>query len=138
MVSSVRYSSITNGTGAAVVAGGALINQGQDYAAECVNRVLAAADIGNAAGQTQHAQGMIFAEFQGALIKKIISVSIMRTAGGFAKFFTGSDAVAALPGFSITNAAGVSTLRLNDTATGAGGQLAAADEVIVILELGNS
>lgn len=138
MVSSVRYSTITNGTGAVVVAGGAPINQGQDYAAECVDRLLAAADVGAGAGQTQHAAGMIFAEFKGAVIKKVISASIVRTAGGFDYFFLGTDAVTANIGFSITNASGVSTLRIKDSATGAAGFMAAGDHIVVVVELGNS
>lgn len=139
MVSSLRYSTITNGTGAAVVAGGALVSVGQDYAAETVDRILVAADVGAGAGQTQHAAGMIFAEFKGAVIKKVISASIVRTAGNFDYFYLGTDIITANIGFQIVavNANGVSTLRLIDGAAAAA-QLAAGDHIIVVVELGNS
>ena len=138
MVSSVRYRAITNTSGAAVVAGGALIQYGQDLAKEAVTVTLAAQDIGGGAGQTLHANGMICAEFKGAQIKQVISAVVLRTAGGFKYEFLGTDAVTANFGFSITNSGGVSTLRLKDLPTGAAGRLIAADEVVVSLVLGNS
>lgn len=134
----VRHYDLTNGTGAAVVAGGAIIEKGQDYAAVEVTRTLVAADIGGGAGQTQHAAGMIFTEVLGSLIKRVVSLSIARTAGGFDYFFQGSDAVTTNIGFQIVNTDGKSTLRIKDLPTGAGGRLAANDKVIVVLELGNS
>jgi hypothetical protein len=138
MVAVLRHTELANATGAVVAAGGALVNQGQDYATEVVVRTLAAVDIGSTAGKTQHASGMIFAEFQGATVKRVISAAIVRTANNFEMFFTGTDAVEAAIGFQITNANGGSTLRLLDSATGAGGRLAAGDRVIITVELGNS
>ena len=138
MTSSVRYREITNATGAAVVAGGALIDFGKDLATETVNVVLVAADVGAGAGQTQHANGMIFAEFQGAEIKQVISQVVLRTAAGFSYAFLGTDAVTANYGFSITNVGGKSTLRLKDIPTGAAGRLAVGDEVVVTMSIGNS
>lgn len=137
MTTSVRYSTLTNTTGAAVVAGGATINQGQDYAEQYVDVTLAAADIGTSAGQTRHAAGMIFAEFTGAVVKRV-TAKIMRTAGGFDYQFLGTDAVTANIGFSITTANGISTVRLKDLPTGAAGYLAAGDHIVALVELGNS
>jgi hypothetical protein len=138
MTSTTRYTELTNGTGEVVAAGGAAVNKGQDYATEVVVRTLAAIDIGAGAGKTQNASGMIVAEFQGATIKRVISASVVRTANNFEMFFYGTDAVAAAFGFKITTASGTSTLRILDSATGAAGQLAAGDRVIVVVELGNS
>jgi hypothetical protein len=138
MTTSIRHSVIENTTGAAVVADGAIINYGQDYAGQSIDRKIVAADVGAGAGQTQHAAGMIFAEFQGAVIKRVVSASIVRTTGGFDYFFQGSDTVSNNIGFSITNTDGKSTLRIKDAPSGGAGRLVANDHVIVILELGNS
>jgi hypothetical protein len=138
MTSSIRYREITNTTGVAVLPGGALINFGKDIATETINVTLAAADVGAGAGQTQNANGMILAEFKGAQIKQVISTVVLRTAAGFAYEFLGTDAVSANYGFSITNVDTISTLRLKDLPTGAAGRLAAGDEIIVTLSIGNS
>jgi hypothetical protein len=138
MTSSVRYREITNTTGAVVAVGDALINFGKDIATETVSRTLAAADIGTGAGAVRHANGMIFAEFEGAQIKQVISQVVLRTAGGFKYVFMGTDAVSANYGFSITNVGNKSTLRLKDLPTGAAAYLAAGDEVVVTLSIGNS
>jgi len=137
MTTSVRHTEITNTTAAAVVAGGAPIASGQDYAGETINRTLATIDIGTTAGKTQHAAGMIFAEFTGAVIKRVISTTVFRAAGGIDYVFLGSDAVASHYGYSITTVGNVSTLRLRDGAATTG-LLAAADRVVVLVELGNS
>lgn len=138
MTTAVRHTEITNSTGAAVVAGGAIVASGQDYAFETITRTLVAADVGTGAGQTRNANGMIFAEFKGANIKAVISSVVLRTAGGFDYVFLGTDAVIANFGFSITNGADKSTLRLKDLPTGAAGYLAADDKIVVVVELGNS
>jgi hypothetical protein len=138
MTTSIRHSVIENTTGAAVIAGGAIINYGQDYAGQSIDRKIVTADVGGGAGQTQHANGMIFAEFQGVVIKRVISASVVRTAGGFDYFHLGTGANTSNIGTSITNADGKSTLRLKDNAADAPGKLVNNDHVIVIVELGNS
>lgn len=137
MVASVRYSATTNNTGAVIVPGGALIASGQDYALETVSRTLAAIDVGNSAGKTQDAAGMIFAEFQGAEVKNVISVTVLRTANNYSYNFLGTDAVTLNVGFRIVNSGGVSTLRFQDSASGAAGRVAAGDVVVVTLALGS-
>lgn len=134
----VRHFDLTNTTGAAVLPGGATIEKGQDYATQEITVTIAAADVGGGAGQTQEAAGMIFAEVYGSLIKRVISESVVRTAGGFDYFFQGSDIVTKKIGFKIVNTDGKSTLRLIDAASGGAGRLAAGDKVVVIVELGNS
>lgn len=137
MVSSVRYRPITNATGAVVVAGAAKIGYGQDFSMETVERTLAVIDVGNNAGKTQHAQGMIFAEFSGAVIKNVVSVEVFRTANGFDYEWLGTDAATLKIGYSITNAGGVSTLRLQDSSTAAA-FVASGDRVVVTVLLGSS
>jgi diphthamide biosynthesis methyltransferase len=138
MTTSIRHSALENTTGAVVAANGAIVNQGQDYAIQSIDRKIAAIDVGSTAGKTQHASGMIFAEFQGVAIKRVISASVVRTANGFDYFNLGTSANTTKIGFSITNADGKSTLRLHDAAADAPGKLVADDHVIVLLELGNS
>lgn len=139
MVSSVRYRPITNATNAAVVAGGANIGYGQDFSLETVARTMVAAtDIGAGAGQTLHLEGMIFAEFTGAVVKDIVSIEIFRIANGFSYEFLGTDILTVNLGFKIVNAGGVSTLRLKDAASAAGARLIDADKVVVTVLLGSS
>lgn len=138
MTSTVRYSTTTNTTGAVVVAGGASINQGQDYAEQYVDVTLTAADVGTGAGQTRHAAGMIFAEFTGAVVKRVTADIIRPGANSFDYIFVGADDVAANIGFSITTANGKTTVRIRDAATAGGGQVAANDHIVALIELGNS
>lgn len=138
MTIAIRHTELTNTTGAVVAAGGAAVASGQDYAIESVARTLAAADIGTGAGTTQHASGMIFAEFTGATIKRVISATVFRTTGGVDYVFLGgAGPVLANYGFTITTANNVSTLRLRD-GSATTGLLATDDRVVVLVEVGNS
>lgn len=136
MVASVRHTDFTNATGAVVAAGGATVEKGQDYGFEIVKRTLAAIDVGNAAGKTQDANGMIFAEFKGVTIKNV-TLEVQRIAGGFNYNFTYLTDARAYPGFKVTTANGVSTLRVRDGGSG-NGLLVAGDIVIATVEVGNS
>lgn len=138
MTTTVRHTELTNITTAVVVAGGAAVVSGQDYALETINRTLAAIDVGATAGKTQDAAGMIFAEFTGSVIKRVISATVFRTTGGVDNVFLGgAGPILAKYGFTITTANNVSTLRLIDSAATTG-LLAAADRVVVTVEVGNS
>lgn len=138
MVQIVRHVELSNTTGAAIVVGGASTKIGQDYSEINLRRTLAAADVGTGAGQTQHAQGMIFAEVYGGEIKGVVSLQVFRPGanGFFYKFDYMTDANAN-DGYAITNANGVSTLRFRDGAAG-NGLLAADDLVVIKIEVGNS
>lgn len=140
MTSTVRHRDITNATGAVVAAGGAVISYGQDYALETVTRTLAAIDVGSSAGKIQHAAGMIFAEFKGAVIKSV-TLEILRDAAGdgtgfFYNFYYLTDARAYV-GYKIVTANGVSTLMVRDSGAG-NGLLIATDKIVAHIELGNS
>jgi|SRR6185437_1532705 len=139
MVMSIRHIELGNTTGAAIAVGGASTQVGQDYTSIVVRRTLAAADVGTGAGQIRHAQGMLMAEVYGGIIKGIISLEVFRPGanGFFYKFNYLTDATAN-DGYSIvTDARGVSTLRLRDGGAG-NGILAANDLVVMVLEVGNS
>ncbi len=138
MVASVRHTEFTNATGAVVAAGGATVEKGQDYCFETVSRTLAAIDVGSTAGKTQHASGMIFAEFKGVTIKSVVSVEVFRDAGtGFFYDFTYLTNARAYPGYKIVTANGVSTLMFRDGGAG-NGLLVATDKVVITVEIGNS
>lgn len=136
MVASVRHTEFTNATGSVVAAGGAAVEKGQDYGFEVVKRTLAAIDVGSTAGKTQHASGMIFAEFQGVVVKSV-TLAIQRVAGGFTYNFTYLTDARAYPGFQVVTANGVSTLRFRDGGAG-NGLLLAGDIVVATVEVGNS
>ncbi len=137
MVASVRHKVFTNDTGAVVAAGGASVEKAQDYAAYTISRTLAAIDVGAGAGKTQHASGMIFAEFEGVTAKAVVSLSVFRAG---VLFMAGGDlatTIVAKPKYTITTANGVSTVRLVDTAAGVA-LLAADDVVVMTIVVGNS
>lgn len=138
MVQIVRHVELTNTTGAVVAVGGASTKVGQDYSEINLRRTLAAIDVGSTAGKTQHAQGMLFAEVYGGVIKGVVSLQVFRPGanGFFYKFDYATDATAN-DGYSIVNVNGVSTLRFRDGASG-NGLLAANDLVVIKIEVGNS
>jgi hypothetical protein len=74
MVAVARFSRISNATGGVLAS--AVVNQGQNYSLEVVERVFAAADVGTGAGQTRDATdpavGCLFAEFFGTNVKAVI------------------------------------------------------------------
>lgn len=137
MVMSVRHVELTNETGAVVAVGGASTTVGQDYSGLVVKRTLAAADIGTGAGTTQHAAGMIFAEVYGGEVKGVTSLEVFRIAGGITYKLTYVTDARVYPGFSVTTANGVSTLRFRDGGAG-NGLLVAGDIVVMNIEVGNS
>jgi|SRR5690349_11660121 hypothetical protein len=139
MTAVVRHSTFTNTTGAAVVAGGASLEMEKNYSAHTREITLAAADVGNAAGQTQNAAGMLVAEVEGADIKRVVSVQVFRLANNF--LMQVIPAVAADPnltyGTRIIDVNGVSTLRLLDSTAAGAGRLAAGDIVVINFLVGN-
>lgn len=136
MVMVIRTVPLTNTTGAAITVGGADTSVGQDLAGIQVKRILVAADIGTGAGQLRHANGMISAEVTGAYIKSATIDVYRPNVDGFVYKFTYLTDATQNVGYSITNVAGVSTLRLKDSA-GANGRLAAADIVVVTISVGH-
>ena len=120
------------------------ITIGEDYSFKFVSRVFAAADIGNAAGQTQNANGAIVATFSGAIIKGIVNLDVYRPNGVWNMLIENIYPTGALGNFmslswQIVNntSANTSTLLIRDGAAGAPGQLAANDFIQALVVLGN-
>ncbi|MGN6560763.1 MAG: hypothetical protein ACTHJ2_09590 [Candidatus Nitrosocosmicus sp.] len=137
MTAVIRHSDFTNGTGAVVVAGGAPVEIEANNSIHSRSVTLTNSDVGNAAGQTQHANGMIIAELEGSDFKRVICLEVFRLSNNFYyKFDYRIDATANY-GTRIINANGKSTLMFRDGAAG-NGLLLAGDIVTVTFEAGNS
>ena len=139
MSASIRLTSLTNTTGAALLAGGAPVRHGSDFATEILAVTLVAADIGTGAGTTRHASGKLLGEFTGGVIKNIVAVTIVRPTAGASPFiiWKGTDAVTAAYSLPIVQVGSVCSLRIVDLASGAAGYLAAGDIVTVTVAIGN-
>jgi len=123
-----------------VVAGSATTAIGQDYSGIIVRRYLTAGDIGTAAGQTQHAAGMIFGEIYGGNVKGVTSLQVFRPTGAEGSLTYLMNSVTNVPfkpGFSFSTSGGISTLRLRDGGATTG-LLADGDMVVMTVEVGNS
>lgn len=133
----LRYATQSNATGAALTS--ALITKGEDYTFKSIKRILAAADVGNAAGQTQHANGCLVVQFSGAIIKDVVHFSVFRPGGGWNRIADNIYAAAAANVFNTgwaISADGASLL-LRDQGTGAPGLLVAGDFIQALVVLGN-
>lgn len=154
MTSTVRVSPpITNTTGDLIPSGNAaiLLNQGQDYAVEIISRTIINAEIGANAGQTRDAagtvlgvNGFLFAQFQGALIKRVLSLEILRPRGGAGMLGNAFTQIVGTANNTVKltwwtySLNGLNSLYILDEAAGAPGQIVAADIVRAMVLLGNS
>jgi hypothetical protein len=145
MVAVARFSRISNATGGVLAS--AVVNQGQNYSLEVVERVFAAADVGTGAGQTRDATdpavGCLFAEFFGTKVKAILSAQLMRNATTnttvFETIILGTDTGIAQLGFNVvTLPSGRIKIYLLDAAVDAGSQIVADDKVRLLVQLGNT
>lgn len=82
MTSSVRYTSITNSTGAVLTTATGLIIDGKDGGLKVFRRVFAAIDVGTDAGKTRDntnpTKGCLVCTILGSKIKEIISLSLFK------------------------------------------------------------
>lgn len=148
MTSVVRFTEITNGTGAVLTA--AVADNGDEYACQHVRRVFVAADIGAAAGQTRDAAsnptlGCLVAQFTGSRVRAIVDLTLYRGITGthvtvFNTVVIGTGANTAAIGLHSTYNAqtGVTSIYLLDTAAAAPGQIAANDYIEFDVLLGDS
>ena len=147
----VRHAEITNTTNPAAIITVLPINVGQDYAFETLQRTFITAEIGTEAGQTQDTTsnpttGFLFAQFQGAHIKNVVSLVLIKAAAAthttVFNYFVYSDGTtpsAVDIGYRIDNTVkGQSSLWIIDSGTAAPGQIENGDKVIISLELGNT
>lgn len=72
----IRCATQTNTTSKALTS--AVVVDGRDYTLKSIKRVLAAADIGDGAGQIQNASGCLIAQFVGANVKDVVNFSVYR------------------------------------------------------------
>jgi hypothetical protein len=135
----LRYAKQGNATGAALVS--ALIVHGQDYTLKSIKRTLTAADVGANAGQTQHANGCLIAQFQGAKIKDVIHFSVFHLDGAeWNIIFDGKHNPADASHRSSIGwklSADSSSLYVRDRSNNAATLLTAADYIQALIVLGN-
>jgi hypothetical protein len=136
MTASVRYKVVTNTTGAALTAAGIVGNDGDDKQYKVIARRLTAADIGNAAGQTQNATGaLVYALPEGSKAASVLLVKGVTYRNGRMIDNLVNAAAANIPNFAYRQV-GLNIVVL-DTA-GTGMQLAADDLVVVELVIGST
>jgi hypothetical protein len=169
MVSSVRHQEITNASGAVILPGNTALvrsplicNGGQDYGFISIQRTIIGAEIAAGAGtlsdNADPTVGFLFAQFQGALIKNIVSVTLLKSKAApatptAANLFTewgwasGVAANYTKIGTRIVNPGQTTQLGYNkdyaslfllDYGVDATRRVAAGDRIVVLLELGNS
>ena len=166
MTATVRFSTITNTTGALLPKGSPalLVNSGQDYATQVVSRILTAQEAGGVGGTVYGVgtirdntnafvlgtNGFLFAQFNGALIKTV-SLELYRQSN-----IGAGGAVASLSKITGTAAGGptvlkwvsqfvngVSSLYLWDATTAVGtasteANALSGDTIVATVTLGNS
>lgn len=169
MTTSVRHREIINPNNAVILPSSTplvrapiICNTGQDYSYVSIQRTIQAAEIAAAAGtlsdNADPTVGFLFAQFQGAYIKNIISVMLLKNKNApatptAANLFTewgwssGTAANYTKLGTRIVNpdqttqlgyTAGYTSLFMLDFGVDATRRVAAGDRIVVALELGNS
>lgn len=151
MVATVRHAELTNTTGA--IKTSVPVEVGQDYSFQSIVKTFITAEIGNAAGQTYDAtttaKGFLFAQFRGAVVKRVIASALIKSVSQgtpalvWDKFTWGTAANSSNLGFRVSNdsSTGISSLYLYDFGTSETGDstlIANGDRVYVLVELGNS
>lgn len=169
MTTAVRHTEIINPANAVILPSSSpdaraplICNVGQDYAFVSISRTIQAAEIAAAAGtlsdNADPTVGMLFAQFQGASIKSIVSVHLLKNKDAPATptannqfvewgFSDGTAANFTKLGTRIVNpdqttqlgyTPGYTSLFMLDFGTNATRRVAAGDRIVVLLELGNS
>jgi len=164
MVSSVRHKEIVSPAAALLVSGDPLLmaSDGQDYSFVTIRRTLIAADVAAAVGSlidtSDPTVGFLFAQFHGALIKNVISVDLIKTTAArltpsannvFRSFAWGNATHFSQIGTRIVNPVAAdatkggynrnfANLFLFDYGDNAATLAVAGDQIVVVVELGNS
>jgi len=169
MVAAVRHSEIINPNNAVILPSSTplvraplICNVGQDYSFISIQRTIQAAEIAAAAGTLSDNAvatiGLLFAQFQGASIKNIVSVNLLKAAAapntptadnafttwgwaaGVAANFTKLGTRIANPDQTtqLGYSAGYTNLFMLDYGVNATCRVATGDKIVVLLELGNS
>jgi len=144
MTSVIRYTDVTNGTGAVLTTTTGLVIDGKDGSHKAFRRVLAAIDVGTEAGKTRDATnptgGCLVCTVQGAKIKMVTGFELFRPAAATVTIFNYVQRSNATPHFFKygwrISADGYS-LYLHDAGDNAETFLVAGDFIAVNLVLGN-
>ena len=169
MTTAVRHFEITNPNNAVILPSSTLatrspiiMSQGQDYSFVSIQRTIQAAEIaagvGTLSDNADPTVGMLFAQFQGASIKNIVSVNLLKNKNApatptAANLFTewgwasGTAANYTKLGTRIANpdqttqlgySPGFTNLFMLDFGVDVTRRVAAGDRIVVLIELGNS
>lgn len=148
MTTAVRYTKLTNTTGALIAK--PVIDYGQDWATQVVPKTFANSEVGTGAGQTRDGtnavKGFLIAQFTGAAIQAVVDLKLIKdtavaNAGAptFRAFINGTPANLTKLAYRIDNSvAGVSSLYIYDQGDIAGTQIAPGDTVIATVAIGYS
>ena len=139
----IRHSDVQQiDNGFPIARGNAGVNVGQDYAIQSIRCRFTAADIGTAAGQTRHANGMIFAEFEGGRPKSVLFSNFSKVSGTYNEndiYAVRIDATHIAPvrlQFKIINTPLKSTVIIHDASALAESQIVAGDEITAVISVG--
>ena len=145
MTTSVRYSQLTNTTGALIT--NPDITYGQDWATQVIEKTFAAAEIGTGRGQTRDAvngkKGFLLAKFYGPSIQIVGPAELMKQATVANSDLTYFYRVTAVADFNVAVAAaldtsvkGVTSLYILDTGTDGSVNIATGDKVLITVAIG--
>jgi len=137
MTTSVRYKLVTNTTGAALTAAGVPAGDGDDKLYRVIERVFAAADIGNGAGQTQNAGGCIVDVLPAGTNALILEGAAYKVNAGAARRLDNLTLAAGAQIASLSYSIDANNaVRVVDAGNNATVQLAANDYVVIKLTIG--
>lgn len=143
MTTVIRYTDVTNATGAVLTPTTGLVIEGKDGAEKAIRRVLAAIDVGTEAGKTRDGTdptgGCLVCTFKGAKIKQITGFERFRPAAATNATFNYVQEATAAQFFKYgwrISADGYS-LYLHDAGSDATTFLVAGDFIAVKVVLGN-
>lgn len=136
-MSIVKFSIITNGTGAALTTTANQYLSGDISSIEIYARIFAAADVGAGAGQTQHAGGCLLVSINAGFIVEA-SHAFYKKNGVWRKEATNlQSANNPYSTTALSRSADYKSLLIRDFAAHADGRIAADDHVIVQLKIGS-
>lgn len=149
MTTAIRYSVLTNTTAALIPH--PVIEYGQDWATQVIEKTFIAAEIGTGAGQTRDTAsnptiGFLLAEFYGPPIQAVTGIDLIKNtavthdpAPVFRAFVTGTAAHFVKLAYRIDNSVeGVSKLYLIDQGDDATTIIATGDTVMVTVAIGTT
>lgn len=149
MTTAIRYSVLTNTTGALIA--DPAIQYGQDWATQGIAKTFIAAEIGTDAGKTRDTtsnptKGFLLANFYGPPIQEVVDIQLIKTTAvthdpnpPFRAFVTGTADHFVKIACRIDNSVkGVSSLYIIDQGDDAATQIANGDTIVVTVAIGTT